>query len=77
VSPSPTAGEPSSPNAILGADGQPQQSPQPVTRVVNGDEFDWVDGLIGAIVALSLMLITLAAARTVARHRRATVESHA
>jgi hypothetical protein len=65
---------PSSLNATLGTDGLPQQSPQSVVEVREGD---WFDGLIGALVASGLTLMTLAAARSVARHRRATAESRA
>jgi hypothetical protein len=64
-------------NAIVGADGQPVQSPPPVVEVREGDGFDWFDALIGALIASGLTLMTLAAARTVARHRRATAESRA
>ena len=67
----------SSPNAILGADGQPQPSPTATVQARGDEGFDWLDGAIGALVAGGLMLMTLAAARTVVRHRRATVESRA
>jgi hypothetical protein len=63
-------------NAVAGADGLPQQSP-PVAEDREGDGFDWFDALIGALIASGLMLMALAAARTVARHRRATAESRA
>ena len=69
--------DPSSLNAILGAGGVPQQSPQPAVEIREDDEFDWFDALIGALIASGLTLMTLAAGRTVARHRRATAESHA
>jgi hypothetical protein len=65
--------DPSSVNAILGPDGSPQQSPQPV----EADRFDWFDALIGALIASGLTVMTLASVRTVARHRRATAESRA
>jgi hypothetical protein len=42
-----------------------------------GDGFDWFDALIGALIASGLTLMTLVAARTVERHRRATAESRA
>jgi hypothetical protein len=63
-------------NAVAGADGLVQQSP-PVVEDRERDGFDWFDALIGALIASGLMLMTLAAARTVARHRRATAESRA
>lgn len=62
--------------AVVGADGLPQQA-LPVVDLSEGDGFDWLDGLIGALIASGLMLMTLVAARTVARHRRATAESRA
>ena len=46
-------------------------------QVAASDGFDWSDGLIGALVGTALLLLTLTAARTIARHRRATVESPA
>jgi hypothetical protein len=64
-------------NSIASADGVPQQSPVPAVDVREGDGFDWFDALIGALIASGLMLMTLVAARTVARHRRATAESRA
>ena len=67
----------SSPHAILGADGQAQASPVATARTRGDEGFDWLDGAIGALVAAGLMLMTLTAARTVVRHRRATVESRA
>jgi hypothetical protein len=64
-------------NATVGADGLPQQLPPPVVEVRDGDGFDWFDALIGALIASGLTLMTLTAARSVARHRRATAESRA
>jgi hypothetical protein len=64
-------------NAVVGAGGSPQQSPPPVAEIRDGDGFDWFDALIGALIASGLTLMTLAAARSVARHRRATAESRA
>ena len=64
-------------NAVVGPDGLPQQSPPPVVEVREVDGFDWFDALIGALIASGLTLMTLAAARSVARHRRATAESRA
>jgi hypothetical protein len=72
-----SGGEYRSLNSIVAADGLPQQSPLSVVGVREGDGFDWFDALIGALIASGLMLMTLAAARTVARHRRATAESRA
>jgi hypothetical protein len=63
-------------NAIVGG-GSPQPSPTAVVEVPDGDGFDWLDALIGALIASGLTLMTLAAARSVARHRRATAESRA
>jgi hypothetical protein len=63
--------------SIVGADGLPQQSPPPVVDDRKGDGFDWFDALIGALIVSGLTLTTLAAARTVERHRRATAESRA
>jgi hypothetical protein len=64
-------------SAIVGAGGAPQQSPPPVVEGPESDGFDWFDALVGALIAVSLTLMTLATARTVARHRRATAESRA
>jgi len=72
-----SGGEYRSLNSIVAADGLPQQSPLSVVGVREGDGFDWFDALIGALIASGLMLMTLAAARTVARHRRATAEFRA
>ncbi len=48
-----------------------------MVEVREDDAFDRSDALIGALIASGLMLMTLAAAGTVARHRRATAESRA
>jgi hypothetical protein len=53
------------------------ESPKPTSLAVDnpgGDGFDWFDALIGALTA-GLLVSALAAARSVARHRRATAES--
>ena len=63
-------------NSVVGGES-PQPSPTAVVEVREGDGFDWFDALIGALIASGLMLMTLAAARSVARHRRATAESRA
>ena len=63
--------------SIVGSDGLPHQSPPPAVEVRDDDGFGWFDALIGALIASGLTLITLAAARSVARHRRATAESRA
>jgi hypothetical protein len=63
--------------ATVGADGLSQQSPPPVVEVRDGDGFDWFDALVGALIASGLTLLTLAAARSVVRHRRAIAESSA
>jgi hypothetical protein len=68
--------DPVSLNATLGPNGLAQQSP-PVLDGREGDGFDWFDALIGALIASGLTLMTLVAARTVERHRRATAESRA
>jgi hypothetical protein len=56
----------------------PETSSPPPVQVVEarGNEgFHWGDALIGALVASLTLLVMLAAARSVARHRRATAES--
>jgi hypothetical protein len=63
--------------AIVGSGGLPQQSPPSVVEVGDGDGFDWFDALVGALIASGLTLMTLAAARAIARHRRGTAESRA
>jgi hypothetical protein len=63
--------------AIVGPEGLPLPSPPAVVEVRDGDGFDWFDALIGALIASGLTLMTLATARSVARHRRATAESRA
>jgi hypothetical protein len=60
-------------NAAVGGYGSPE--PLPVADLREGDGFDWFDALIGALIATGLMLMALVAARTAARHRRATAES--
>jgi hypothetical protein len=69
--------QPGSLNATLGANGLPQESPTAGVVATGGDGFDWSDALVGAFTAFGLALMTLVAARLVARHRRATVEGHA
>jgi hypothetical protein len=66
----------SSPNAILGAHGVPEPAPQ-LVEVGDDDGFNWSDALIGALIGSTLIVMTLAAARLVARHRRTTAESRA
>jgi hypothetical protein len=72
------SGQSSTPTAILGAEGVPEPSPQPVS-VSDGDEggFNWTDAGIGALIAAGLLLMMLAAAVMVARHRRTTAEYRA
>jgi hypothetical protein len=72
-----SAAQPSSLNATVGANGLPQQSPTAVVTATGGDGFDWSDALVGALTAFGLALMTLAAARLIARHRRATVAGRA
>jgi hypothetical protein len=60
-------------NSIVGGSESPKPSPLAVDSP-GGDGFDWLDALIGAFSA-GLLLSALAAARSVARHRRATAES--
>jgi hypothetical protein len=43
----------------------------------SGDGFHWGDALIGALIASGLLLIGLAAARAVVRHRRMIAASRA
>jgi hypothetical protein len=52
-------------------------SPVRVVEVRGGDGFHWGDALIGALIASGLLLIGLAAARSVVRHRRMTAASRA
>ncbi|HSI80289.1 MAG TPA: hypothetical protein VK919_06510 [Solirubrobacterales bacterium] len=52
-------------------------SPVSVVEVRSGDGFHWLDALIGALIASGLLLIGVAAARSVVRHRRITAESRA
>jgi hypothetical protein len=69
--------EPNSLNATLGANGLAQESPTAVVGATGGDGFDWSDAVVGASIAFGLALMTLAGARLVVRHRRATVEGRA
>jgi hypothetical protein len=63
-------------NAIVGADGVPEPSPQLVSST-DDDGLNWTDVGIGALIAGGLILMTLAGAVLVARHRRPTAESRA
>jgi hypothetical protein len=62
-------------DALLRSPGAFQPPPVPVVEPRGGDGFHWGDALIGALIASLLLFAMLAAARSVARHRRATVES--
>jgi hypothetical protein len=64
-------------DALLRSSGTSQPQPVAVVETKAGEGFHWGDALIGALIASVLMLTMLAAARSVARHRRATVESRA
>jgi hypothetical protein len=64
-------------DALLRSSGTSQPQPVPVVETRGGDGFHWGDALIGALIASLLLLASLAAARSVARHRRATAESRA
>ena len=65
--------------AQLGISPQASSEPAVVSAapVGGGDGFDWGDALIGAATTSGLLLITFAAARSLTRHREATVESSA
>jgi hypothetical protein len=64
-------------NAIVGDAATPAASLQPTITTSGADGFDWLDALIGALIASSLLMVSLLAARSVARHRRPTAESAA
>jgi hypothetical protein len=64
-------------NAIVGDDGTPAISPQPAVATREADGFDWLDALIGALIASGLLMTALLAARSMTRHRRPTAESAA
>jgi hypothetical protein len=63
----------SSPNALVGAEPTPASS----VEIRQADGFDWGDALIGALVAIAMMLLALGGARVVGQARRRTVESSA
>src|SRR5918994_1247320 len=57
-------------NAVVGDDGGPAISPQPAVATREADGFDWLDALIGALIASGLLMTALLAARSITRHRR-------
>jgi hypothetical protein len=63
-------------DALLRSPGTSQPPSIPVVETRGSEGFHWGDALIGGLSA-SLLLLMLAAARSVARHRRATAESRA
>src|SRR5919106_1711756 len=46
-------------NAIVGDDGTPAISPQPAVATREADGFDWLDALIGALIASGLLMTAL------------------
>jgi hypothetical protein len=72
-----TQADPSSLNALVGADGVSSPRPQAVAVSDDGDSFSWSDAGIGALIAAGLLLMMLAATVLVARHRRTTAEYRA
>ncbi|HSI79009.1 MAG TPA: hypothetical protein VK919_00010 [Solirubrobacterales bacterium] len=64
-------------DALLRSPATPQPPPVPLVTPRGGEGFHWDDALVGALMTSILVLLMLAAARSVARHRRASAESRA
>jgi len=72
-----TQSDRSSLTAIVGADGVPEAIPEPLSVTAEGDGLNSTDVAVGALIGAGLILMMLAAAVLVARHRRTTAESRA
>lgn len=72
-----TRGDTRSVKAILGGRDAHRPFSAPVADVAEGDGFRWGDALLGGLIASLMLLAMLGTARSVARHRRATLGSRA